>query len=186
MSDGNRISGGIPFLATPEWNFFRSVYKNIGVFCLVDQEDGEPPMIFLDPNSADILRLNYADFQNGIRYDKFMNWLMNRTETPPQPQKNVYIYHAGSEQFLIKISQVSTNYGAFGMIQNYSDSLFDTGETAAAFKGTDSMTGLMNRDRFIQTISEKINETPKGTLAMIHINGIDNLNHWYGYNHSDR
>ena len=186
MSDNRKISGTVPFLATSEWNFFRSIYKNIGVYCLVDQEDGQSPMIYIDPNAAEILRINYEDFQNGIRYDKFMNWLMNRTETPPQPQKNVYIYHAGSEQFLIKISQTTTNYGAFGMIQNYSDSLFDSVASAERFKGIDSMTGLMSRDRFIQVISEKITESPKGTLAMIHINGIDNLNHWYGYNHSDR
>lgn len=171
---------------TPEhWGLFSSLYKYIGVFReALDEETGEP-MVYMDANAARILRMKFEDVQAGIPYEKFMAWIMSHSETPPTPQQHVYEYHIGSEVFLLKLVRQETPDGSIGFLQDMNEILLEQ-QAIEMFKNKDVSTGLLNREALINEIQRTAATDERGVLAVIHINGIENLNHWFGYNYSDR
>lgn len=173
------------FRSPEDWTFFSSLYRYIGTYYEVNDPEQESHKVYLDENAARIFRMDYDDVKYGLDYDKFMNWLMSHTETPVIPQKMVYEYHTGDEHFLIKINTRTYENGSMSFVQNLTDQMLEQ-EVGTATGLKDPNSGLISRDSLVRAVREFTANDERGCLAVLHIKGIENLNHWYGYNYSDR
>ena len=173
-------------LTTPEdWEFFSSVYKYIGIYREVNNQIDGRHTVYLDENAARILCMKYDEVKDGIPFEKFNSWLAAHTETPLVPTRHVMEYVIGSERFLLKMNRKEYPDGCICFIQNMTE-LLQEQAAERAFSGTDVVTGIAIRDTLIREVTSSAQPEDTGCLAVIHINGIENLNHWFGYNYSDR
>ena len=171
--------------AARDWAFLSDTFPYIGIYYEVSKPEENVHMIYPDANAAKILRMDYDSLKDGISYEKFTNWLMEHTNTPVAAQRYVYEYHVGNEHYMIKINTHTYEGGSVSFIQNLTDFALEQA-SQSVYSNMDATTGLITRQAMIERIREYMAADTRGCLAVLHIRGIENLNHWYGYNYSDR